>query len=233
MDLISCLFYDLSPIHRLTLIKADLIPQLIVTLNPLFRSFAEAVDIHTRLLSSITSCFWLSTPDSLTLLEHEYGSGRQNVHETVLTQVLAPSEEYISHLCENRYSIVDGQQSKSFLYLLAQLLEISPSYQPMTDFVLHMPVFLTIPSCLTFFEDDDPIHFFLSSMVNIQHKWNKTKGEVRQLGKTVQRMLRMEGMEDVIEAKLRNEQNGYDGRWIVAQSIRWNNQHGMDLPKPW
>ncbi|KAK2944280.1 hypothetical protein BLNAU_20776 [Blattamonas nauphoetae] len=47
--------------------------------------------------------------------------------------------------------------------------------------------------------------------------------------KIVSRMLRMEGMENVIEAKLENDKDMY-GRSIVDKSIEWNNLLGMNLP---
>ncbi|KAK2939908.1 hypothetical protein BLNAU_25185 [Blattamonas nauphoetae] len=55
------------------------------------------------------------------------------------------------------------------------------------------------------------------------------KGDQRQMWKIVSRMLRMEGMENVIEAKLENDKDMY-GRSIVDKSIEWNNLLGMNLP---
>ncbi|KAK2964000.1 hypothetical protein BLNAU_1081 [Blattamonas nauphoetae] len=45
-------------------------------------SFAEAVDIHTDLLSSINHCVWLSTPYPLSQLQIEGHDDQQAVHET-------------------------------------------------------------------------------------------------------------------------------------------------------
>ncbi|KAK2954144.1 hypothetical protein BLNAU_10961 [Blattamonas nauphoetae] len=97
------------------------------------------------------------------------------------------------------------------------------------DFVLHMPVVLAIPSCLTFFEKEEPIWYVLFQMYNTQLYWNETKGEFRQMWKTVHRVLGMEGMEDVIEEKLQNDKNT-NGGWIIGKSIDWNNLHGMNRP---
>ncbi|KAK2957635.1 hypothetical protein BLNAU_7534 [Blattamonas nauphoetae] len=99
------------------------------------------------------------------------------------------------------------------------------------DFVDTMPVVLSIPSYLTFFEDDNSIWYFLYTMNNTQRKWNNESGEVRQMGKTVHRTLRMEGIEDVNEEKLRNEKNTSYGRVIVFYSIEWNNLFGMNVPE--
>ncbi|KAK2956616.1 hypothetical protein BLNAU_8456 [Blattamonas nauphoetae] len=178
---------------RLALVTADLIPQLIVTLNPLSLSFTEGVDIHTGLIRIITWSVWLSLPYHLTKLGIEDDNGQQAVHETVLQQVLAPSEQYISYLCVNRYSIVGGDQSRYFLLILAQLLR--------------------------------------SSMMDILRKVDKQGGEVRQMWKIVSRMLRMEGIEDVMEEKLRNHRDQTFGGAIVTFSIKWNNMLGMNLTR--
>ncbi|KAK2946416.1 hypothetical protein BLNAU_18667 [Blattamonas nauphoetae] len=212
-------------------VKANLIPQLINTLNPLSLSFAEAVDIHINLMKTISNSLWLATPSGLNELRIEDGNEQETAHETVLKQVLIPSKQYIWHLCVNRYSIIDEELSNYFLALLAQLLRISHYYQPTMEIVLDMPVFVTIPSCLTFFEDENSVWLFLYFMMDVQRIWNDQSGKVRPMWKKAHRMLRMEGIEDVIEAKLRNDKSGYDGGRIVSQSIELNNKLGMNLPQ--
>ncbi|KAK2958131.1 hypothetical protein BLNAU_6835 [Blattamonas nauphoetae] len=68
-------------------------------------------------------------------------------------------------------------------------------------------------------------------MIDPRWSWNETRGAVRQIGKAVLRLLRTEGIEDVMEEKLQNDKNGDSGRYIVGNSIEWNNQVGMNLPK--
>ncbi|KAK2952938.1 hypothetical protein BLNAU_12114 [Blattamonas nauphoetae] len=216
---------------RLALAKTDLIPQLITTLNPQSITFAETLDIHTSLMTTILNSVRLATPSGLEQLGIKDRNEEQTVHETVLKQVLVPSEKYIWHLCVNRLSIIEGEQSSYFLILLTEILEISPYYQPTMDCVLHMPIFLAIPSCLTFFEHDPAISTFLSLMINAQWQWKRKSDEMRQTGKPVDRMLRMEGFEDVIEEKLQNDKITACGGWIVANSIRWNNLLGMNVQK--
>ncbi|KAK2955675.1 hypothetical protein BLNAU_9365 [Blattamonas nauphoetae] len=230
MKMLKNVVHNCSAEVLLPLVQANLIPQLIRTLNPQSLSFAEAFKIHLSLLEIIATSLWLSTQVGLAHLEIKDDDEQQDVHETVLQQVVAPSEKYICHLCVNRYSIIERLQSYSFLVLLTQLLGISPYYQPTIQFVVNMPVFLTISSCLTFFESDCSIWCFLLEMNNAQREWNKKGGEVRQMWKTVLRMLRMEGFEDSMEEKLQNDKNGYYGRGIVYYSIQWNNQLGMNLP---
>ncbi|KAK2961557.1 hypothetical protein BLNAU_3355 [Blattamonas nauphoetae] len=168
MKVLKNLIWNISAKLNLTLVKADLIPQLIITLNPLSLSFAEAEDIHTSLISTITWSAWLSTPDGLGQLEIEDPNEQQAVHKTVFQQVVAPSE-----------------------------------------------------NCLTIFEHEKTIWYFLYRMNNTQWKWNGKGGKVRQMWKTVHRVLRMEGIEDVIEEKLQNDGNGDWGENIVVQSIEW------------
>ncbi|KAK2960281.1 hypothetical protein BLNAU_4834 [Blattamonas nauphoetae] len=230
MEILEALINLCSAKIRLAFFKADLITQLINSLNPQSLSLSDCEDIHINLMKIINCCIWLPTPYGLRTLEIEDGNEQQDVHEIVLTQVLMPSEKNICHLCVNRSSIINGKQSRFFLILLARLLKISPYYRPTLEFVLHMPVFLTIPSCLAFFENDYSIYWFLSYMVDAQREWNDTRGEVQQMWKTVDRMLRTEGIEDVIEEKLPNDQNGDFGQWIVDNSIIWNNLLGMNGP---
>ncbi|KAK2963587.1 hypothetical protein BLNAU_1630 [Blattamonas nauphoetae] len=231
MDLLYTLIDWCSVKIRLALVKADLIPELIISLNPLSLSFIEAVNIHTYLMHSITHSLYLATPDGLRELRIKDGTELQAVHKTVLKQVLIPSEKYIWHLCVNRYSIVNGDQSENFLRILSRILAICPYYLPAMDFVLNMPVLLMITSCLTFFENEHSIFCFLYFMINAQRDYNQKWGDQRHMWKTVHKMLRMEGFEDVIKEKLRNDKNGNEGGWIVDESIEWNNLLGMNLPK--
>ncbi|KAK2942791.1 hypothetical protein BLNAU_22309 [Blattamonas nauphoetae] len=197
MKMVGTLAIFSSTKVQLALSKADLIPQLIITLNPLSLSFTKAVHIHTNFMETINRTVWPGTPDDLARLGIEDGNEQQAVHETVLQQVIVPSEKYICHLCMNRFSIIDGGLLDTFLELLARLLRISPYYQPTMDFVLNMPVTLTIPSCLAFCELEYSILCFLSEMVYAQRERNTQRVEVRQMWKTMHRMLRMEGIEDM------------------------------------
>ncbi|KAK2957632.1 hypothetical protein BLNAU_7531 [Blattamonas nauphoetae] len=92
MKILHSLIWTRSENVRLDLFKADLLPQLINTLNPLSLSFSEAVDIHTCLMTSVRDTIWLATPESLARLEIEDENEQQAVHKTVYQQVLAPSE---------------------------------------------------------------------------------------------------------------------------------------------
>ncbi|KAK2950666.1 hypothetical protein BLNAU_14337 [Blattamonas nauphoetae] len=136
IEILDSLILHCATIVRYALVKADLIPQLIFTLNPQSLSFAEAVDIHTYLLDIIRITLWLATPYGLAQLGIDDDNEQPTVHETIFQHVLITSEKYICHLCVTRFSIMDGWQSKYFLMLHARLLEISPYYQPTLEFVL-------------------------------------------------------------------------------------------------
>ncbi|KAK2961615.1 hypothetical protein BLNAU_3413 [Blattamonas nauphoetae] len=231
LKMVETLMIVCSPKILLALVKADLIPQIINTLNPYSISFERTDVFHHHLMNIIHNTHWLASPEALAKLEIKDPDEQQAVHEMVLKQVLAPSEKYIWHLCENSYSIVDGRHTEDFMSLLAHLLQISPSYQPTMDFILHMPVVLTIPSCLAFLETESSLFFFLYYMDDIQREWNEQSGAFRRMGKTVLRMLRMEGIEDAIEQKLQNDRNGYLGGSLVGYSIEWNKLLGMNAPQ--
>ncbi|KAK2956980.1 hypothetical protein BLNAU_8055 [Blattamonas nauphoetae] len=188
MKLLYDLFLHCSAKNLLLLVKADLISELVITLNLQSLSFTEAVDIHINVMKYIRRSLSLTTPNYLALLGIKDDNEQQAVHETVLKQVVTPSEKYIWHLCVNRYSIVDGELSLTFLDLLAQL---------------------------------------------IRWEWSKKRGEQRQMGKTMHRMLRTEGIEDVIEKQLQHDQQTRCGGDIVDNLIEWNNEQGMNLPELW
>ncbi|KAK2944792.1 hypothetical protein BLNAU_20265 [Blattamonas nauphoetae] len=99
------------------------------------------------------------------------------------------------------------------------------------DVVINMPVFLTIPSCLTFFEFAESIWVFLDRMIGSQQECNSSWGEDRQMGKKVHRMLRMEGVEAVYEQRLQNCDWGLFGGKIVRSAIKLNITQGMNLER--
>ncbi|KAK2964001.1 hypothetical protein BLNAU_1082 [Blattamonas nauphoetae] len=232
MKMLGTLIEWCSAKPQLALIKVDLIPQIIATLNPLSLFFAEALDIHNCLIRVISSSFWLLSSNGLSQLKIENYVEEQAVHETVLKQVLFPSENYIWHLCANRFSVVDGEQSKYFLALLAGILEKSPYYQPMMDIVLPMPIILTIPSCLTFFEADSSIYTYIFFVVDTQREWSIKSRDIRRSGTAIFRCLRMEGIEDVFDEKLRNDKKSDVGQFILDQLLKLINLQGMNLPEP-
>ncbi|KAK2948239.1 hypothetical protein BLNAU_16858 [Blattamonas nauphoetae] len=92
MKMLTTLQSNCSFQIRLSLVKADLIPQLISTLNPQSISFAGTLDIHNNLIYLINNFNWIAAPYGLASLEITDENGQQVVHETVFQQVLAPSE---------------------------------------------------------------------------------------------------------------------------------------------
>ncbi|KAK2942478.1 hypothetical protein BLNAU_22589 [Blattamonas nauphoetae] len=202
MEMFHYLIQRCSLRVNFALVKADILPQLIITLNPLDLSLTDFQKIHTCLIYAVLISFCLATPGSLANLEIEDDNEQQAVHEIVLKQVLAPSEQYICHLCMNRFSIINGEQSSEFVSLLARLLQRYPSFQHTMDIFLVMPV----------------------------QELNAKCEETQQNWKNVQRMLRMEGIEDVFEEKLRNDRKSFIGAVVVATLFDWNNIQGMNLP---
>ncbi|KAK2963957.1 hypothetical protein BLNAU_1034 [Blattamonas nauphoetae] len=231
MKMLDSLLTYCSDQDRLSLATADLIPQIITTINPLSLSLSDCEYIRTYLISSIFYLLWLATPDGLRKLGIQDGNEQQTVHETVLKQVMVPSEKYICHLCVNRFSIIDSEQSKYFLALLARLTQICPYHQPTMKFVLHMPIVLTIPSCLTFFETENSIWTFLFVLINSKEGRTQQGINIRRSKTAVFRCLRMEGIEDVMEEKLLNEKETSLGKNIVNNSIKLSNWLGMDVPR--
>ncbi|KAK2941061.1 hypothetical protein BLNAU_24028 [Blattamonas nauphoetae] len=153
---------------RLRLAKEDLITQLVSRLHPLTPSFDNVADFPSHLISIINPLIWLSTRGIPPQLGISPSDEQQTVHETFLNQVLRPSEGYLQHLCSIRYSLLDGRHSTQFMHLLVTLLKICPSHEPTMNFVLTLPVLLTIPSAMTFVDDDGSTVVFLEFVVNSQ-----------------------------------------------------------------
>ncbi|KAK2944117.1 hypothetical protein BLNAU_20949 [Blattamonas nauphoetae] len=229
MKMLKTLLQNCSPKIHLALVKADLIARLMITLHPQSLSLAEADDIHINVMKIVDWSIWLATPYGLAALEIEDENEQQAVFETVLKQVVAPCEKYIWHLCVNRFLMIDGPKSMHFFALLGQFLQICPFYQPTMDFVHHMPIPLTISSCLTFCRNDESIWYFLEDMNKAQLEREEEGREERHMWKKVHRMLITEGIEDVIEERLQNVENGFTD--IIAESIKWNNLLGVNLPE--
>ncbi|KAK2959681.1 hypothetical protein BLNAU_5458 [Blattamonas nauphoetae] len=229
MKMVKTLIRSCSTNVVLTLVRANLIPKLILALNPPSLSFTQAVDIHINLMATMSQSVWLATPDGLAELGIQDRNERHTVHETVLQQVLAPSEEYIHHLCLNRYSIVNGEQSTRFMAILAKLPMFLQSHQPAMNFIIQKAVVLTIPSCMTFFEVDEPNWRFFAFLIGLLEEWNEQGGDVRRSGTKMFRSFRMEGIEDVTEQRLRNEETEDHGRNIVDYSKLVSSLLGVNI----
>ncbi|KAK2956988.1 hypothetical protein BLNAU_8063 [Blattamonas nauphoetae] len=87
MKTLKSLFFKSSPKKLLALVKAGLIPELVINLNPQSLSSPEAVHTHTYLLSSIAHPVRLTTPYYLSQLEIIYPSQQQAIYETSLGRI--------------------------------------------------------------------------------------------------------------------------------------------------
>ncbi|KAK2946482.1 hypothetical protein BLNAU_18587 [Blattamonas nauphoetae] len=153
-----------------------------------------------------------------------------DIHTSVMS-VITCSFLLTTHVYVEDLETEDADEQQSVHETVLKKVLISSYYQPTMDFIHQMPVGLTIPSYLTFFEDDESICNTLFSMNKFMQEWNETKGKSRQMWKTVDRVLRMEGIEDVIEGKLQNDQNEYFGGRIIVRSIDLSGQQGINAPK--
>ncbi|KAK2952727.1 hypothetical protein BLNAU_12376 [Blattamonas nauphoetae] len=139
MEMFKRLIVNCSKKLLLALVKADIIPQVIIPLNLLSISFVQAVDLHINVLDIINTSLKLTIPNILARLGIEDSKEQEAVQETVLQQVIAPSEKYIWHLCLNRHSIVNRGLSDEFMRLLTWLIEIYQYHQRAMNFVQNMP----------------------------------------------------------------------------------------------
>ncbi|KAK2959584.1 hypothetical protein BLNAU_5362 [Blattamonas nauphoetae] len=155
MKMLQNLVSNCSARNLLTLVKADLIPELIDALNPPSLSFTEAGKIHTYLFTTIAHSIWLATPNSLSQFGIQDSDEQQAVHET-------------------------------FTGCMAMLLE----------------------------------------------EWYKKGGDIRRSGTILMRCFRMEGIEDVTEQRLHNEETTHEGQHIADESKWLSIFFGMNIAPP-
>ncbi|KAK2955292.1 hypothetical protein BLNAU_9683 [Blattamonas nauphoetae] len=229
MNLLENLIWRCSVKVRLSLIKADIIPQIITALNPQSLDLEESGYIHTSLVRLLTHSVIFATPYCVSQLKITDHDEQHAVSEMVLTQIISPSKQYICHLCTNRNSIVDIDLSNDFVQLLARLLQICPYYHRTMEFVLHMPLTLTIPSSFMSCPNPHSIMFSLEIMYYSQLKWNDHGGEVRQMGKILLPCQRKEGIDDVMEQWLQDDRNGNYGDSLISISLKLIILHGMNV----
>ncbi|KAK2954247.1 hypothetical protein BLNAU_10746 [Blattamonas nauphoetae] len=82
MKMLDALITFCSGQVQLNLVKADLISQIIITLNPQSLSLIEAEDIHINLTRIIWLSLWPATPAGLAQLRSKDENEQQAVHET-------------------------------------------------------------------------------------------------------------------------------------------------------
>ncbi|KAK2945764.1 hypothetical protein BLNAU_19320 [Blattamonas nauphoetae] len=217
-----------SQIH-LKLVHAALIPRLLSSLNPLSLSFVDGAELHTLLISVISLSVWFATQAGLVSLKINDRHEQQTVHTTVLEHVLVPSEDYIRHLCTNRTLIVDRSLSDDLMFFLSQIILICPHFHPTLTFVVGLPVFFTIPSVLSIFEDNLAIWRLFFELSRAEKEWSTNDGKPSRTGQFVLRSLRTEGFDDVLQQRLQSDRTGYKGEDLVSYSIRMNNLLGMNI----
>ncbi|KAK2950818.1 putative Ubiquitin-conjugating enzyme E2 29 [Blattamonas nauphoetae] len=229
LELVSnIVVYSAKP-TLLILVSSGLIPKVVTSLNIFSLSFKEAEMIHHSLILIILAPVYYSKDMALGSLDSACPEIHQTFRETLHKSVILPTEGYIRHLCNNRYLIKDYFQSNFFVNLLLQLLAASLCHPSTMELALSLPICLTIPSALTFFEHDIP-SLGLSVETSIKKRpWMRLNGEMQDPCGIVLRLLRSEGIDDVLEQRLNNDITEDKGREVVKSTINWNNLLGMNL----
>ncbi|KAK2961991.1 hypothetical protein BLNAU_3047 [Blattamonas nauphoetae] len=204
------------------LLNADLVPQLISSLQPLTRSFKYPQNIHSDLLSIIGRFLWLATPSNDAYAEIDDHTEQQAVHETLLKHVLLPSKDYIRQICHTRTVFIDHVFWPDFMTCVAQIILICPFYQPTMDYVLDLPLIFTMITSNDFNDSDESRACFLGEIADAQEEWDKHDKEIRRMGTIINRSLRMEGSEDQIEQMLQSVRSQPREGYIVSYSTKLN-----------
>ncbi|KAK2958893.1 hypothetical protein BLNAU_6142 [Blattamonas nauphoetae] len=228
LDFIVHTFGLSDPTTRLSLIIDSIVPKILSCLNPTALSITGATEILTPLVDILSHALFVSSPILLRRRGIRNARKLRMYRDTIHNQVLTPSEGYIRFLCANRYSIVDGHPCESFLSVLSEIIHTSPSHEPTMIFAQTLPIFLTIPSALMFLEYDETIMTFLQNLCEIHQIWMNSSEDLQRRWNQVVRSLNFEGLEDLVELRLNNDLNGFDGRFLVHLTVMWKNMLGMN-----
>ncbi|KAK2955024.1 hypothetical protein BLNAU_9955 [Blattamonas nauphoetae] len=212
----------------LKLVKADLIPHLLASLNPVSLSFEYAEDVHIHLVSIIGLALLLLHPNDSKQIDVINATDKHNLQETILARVLLPPASYIRHLCANRHLFINGNRSVHLLNFLTRLISLCPYSTPSMRILQSLPVFFTIPSTSAELDMDRALCWILDALVDAQRDWNNDSGDVRKSGRTACRSLVLEGFEDTLERSIQFGSTEDTRKQLTKHSIVLSNMMGMN-----
>ncbi|KAK2964016.1 hypothetical protein BLNAU_1097 [Blattamonas nauphoetae] len=92
-----------------------------------------------------------------------------------------------------------------------------------------MPVFFTVTSCLTYFENDATTRCSLIDIPAMLREWPTAHEKMRRRWNMIVGSLRKEGIGDIFEQRLNNDIDGKIRRLMVAKTIECSNTLGMNV----
>ncbi|KAK2944977.1 hypothetical protein BLNAU_20095 [Blattamonas nauphoetae] len=214
---------------RFDLIQQDMIGKILAAIKPEMLPFQDHEDIHIPLMEILSEAIVFSNPNSLLRSDILETVSAEQIYDAVLTKVLHPAGAYLRYQLVSRSLIEDDDQSMNFALLLSRLLEISVHSSPTYDFILSLPISITIPDCLTFFTDDSSVWSLVEGLVICRSEWSQTSIIIRQKGQHILRTLDSEGLQDSVEQDMKHDVNGFLGSSIVNLCRRFDCLAGANI----
>ncbi|KAK2941982.1 hypothetical protein BLNAU_23105 [Blattamonas nauphoetae] len=142
LDVFESTFDRCSTDNTLKMLDCNMISGVMTVIRPHTSSLSAGNVLHTRVIRLLkSSLFEARNLESFDIS----GSSRQSqMNDVIFERVLIPSETYLRYLCSNRYFVVEGQCLHSLLDLVHKLFEMSAFSSQVSDFVVSLPIALTI-----------------------------------------------------------------------------------------
>ncbi|KAK2961646.1 hypothetical protein BLNAU_3444 [Blattamonas nauphoetae] len=199
---------------RSRLVKSDLVSKVLATIQPHTLPVVGNEEIFVTLIHLFEHFVSLASPTSLIDIDTTVADAF-NHREMIFEKVVLPSSQLMAFLISNR-NMLKGDLFKSFISLMANLLDISPFHRPISEFILASPIVRTFSRCLSFVEDDFCLFDATKTFSQSLEEWRNHGPEVVQSGKRMMQALISDGFEDTLEQMLKHRHSIF-GRYIVVK----------------
>ncbi|KAK2957813.1 hypothetical protein BLNAU_7247 [Blattamonas nauphoetae] len=171
-----------SPTIQCRLMKSDLIPNILATVQPQTLSVTGNDTRLDNLIRIIRSFLYLAYPPLLRKLDITAAVDAFNHREIIFQKVVLPSSQFVTFLISNRH-VLDEERSYSFMSLWCTHITIGPFHRPTLSFIAVSPIVMAISSYLSSDEHCSRLRTTLLKINTSIFQWKKEGPEVVKCGK--------------------------------------------------
>ncbi|KAK2955453.1 hypothetical protein BLNAU_9500 [Blattamonas nauphoetae] len=197
------------------MLNYDVIPGVMNILQPHTLSPPLEMSLHHRVMRLLKTVHYSTNiPEFFDVS----GSSRQSqMNDAIFEQVLIPSEAYLRSLCSNRYFVLESESADMLLEFFLSLIDMSTFHSPASDFIVSLPIALSITSLLSVISSNS-VRNFIDTYLTILRDWRELDPYIFKQDNTIVRSLNSEGFDDVLDQSL----------FTLRQEFLPNTQHGFD-----
>ncbi|KAK2960091.1 hypothetical protein BLNAU_4974 [Blattamonas nauphoetae] len=182
--------------------------------------------LHTKL--HLMEFVDLTYPSNLLKLGITTAVDAFNHREMIFQKAVLPSSQFVTFLISNRY-ILSRDLCKSFMYILANFIDLCPFHRPTLEFVLASPIVMGFSTNQSLIEDCQLLNNNLILLNYWLTKWKEEEREVAQSGKRIIQALISEGFEDSMEQWLKYEMDGNPATDVVNYCLDISKKLGSNM----